>query len=142
MVAGTEGTVVQFLLVPSPTWAGFTERGPGSRVGGTQTSDFPSALGRHGESGSILGGDGGVHLPLVFALWGSVACTMPNWAWEHLQGSRWSGTFWNDECACLDLNETESADTVSGWKLKGWRTPFSPLEKRIFFQLQLNSPLG
>lgn len=42
---------------------------------------------------------------------------------------RLNGTFCSDECACLDLNETESADTVLRWKLKGWRTLLFSLEK-------------
>lgn len=85
-------------------------------------------------------GEMGVPLPLVLALWRSVACTMPNWAWEHLrQGIRLTGTFWNDECACLDLNEAESADTASHWKLKGWKTRLFFLGKKsmIFFPIAI-----
>lgn len=46
-----------------------------------------------------------------------------------VESVRLNGIFCDDECACLDLNGTESADTVLRWKPKGWRALLFSLEK-------------
>lgn len=133
---GSNRRTGQFQAVPRPAGLVLQRRSqaPGFLTWSSAPIAFLSAPGGHEEPGSIFQGHGGVHLPLVPALWGSVACTMPNCAWEHLrQGSRLSGTSWNDECACLDLNETESADTSVSLETEGMEnSPFLPWKTMSF----------
>lgn len=59
-----------------------------------------------------------------------------------VESVRLNGAFCNDECACLDLNEAESADTVLRWKPKGWGLSFFPLKKHDFFYIAIKQPFG